>query len=94
MVRSLASMFAGAQIRMRGTPRLRAASLFIDRVPAGLPLPTPGVASRIAMTLCPIALAVGCRRCAIVAHCPVKTVIGDFDKKAPAKPAVAKPKKT
>lgn len=33
------------------------------------------------MTLCPIALAIGCRRCAIVRVCPVKTIIGDY--KAP-----------
>lgn len=46
------------------------------------------------MTLCPIALAVGCRRCAIVSFCPVKTVIGDFAKNAPVKPAVAKTKKS
>ena len=32
------------------------------------------------MTLCPIALAVGCKKCAIVAICPVKGVIGDYGK--------------
>ena len=30
------------------------------------------------MTLCPIALAVGCRKCPIFAVCPVKGVIGDM----------------
>lgn len=30
------------------------------------------------MVLCPIALAVGCRKCPIVAHCPVKKIIGDY----------------
>ncbi len=30
------------------------------------------------MTLCPIALATGCRKCAIVSVCPLKTVIGDY----------------
>lgn len=30
------------------------------------------------MTLCPIALAIGCRKCAIVSVCPVKSVIGDY----------------
>jgi hypothetical protein len=45
------------------------------------------------MTLCPIAIAVGCSRCAIVSVCPVKTVIGDFAKTRPAKPADAKTKK-
>ena len=29
------------------------------------------------MTLCPIALAVGCRRCPAFTVCPLKTVIGD-----------------
>jgi len=30
------------------------------------------------MTLCPIALAVGCRKCAVFPVCPLKGVIGDF----------------
>ncbi len=29
------------------------------------------------MTLCPIALAVGCRRCPAFPVCPLKSVIGD-----------------
>lgn len=29
------------------------------------------------MTLCPIAVAVGCKKCPIFAICPVKGVIGD-----------------
>ena len=39
------------------------------------------------MTLCPVALAVGCRKCPIFAVCPVKGVIGDYKKEddAPAK---------
>ena len=45
------------------------------------------------MTLCPVAIAVGCRRCPIVSVCPVKTVIGDFVKPGPAKPAEVKTKK-
>ena len=32
------------------------------------------------MTLCPIALAVGCKKCALFAVCPLKTVIGDYKK--------------
>jgi hypothetical protein len=32
------------------------------------------------MTLCPIALAVGCRKCAILNACPLKSVIGDYRK--------------
>jgi hypothetical protein len=37
------------------------------------------------MILCPIALAVGCKKCPAFAVCPVKTVIGDYrpDEKAP-----------
>jgi hypothetical protein len=30
------------------------------------------------MTLCPIALAVGCKKCPVFAICPVKGVIGDY----------------
>jgi hypothetical protein len=32
------------------------------------------------MVLCPIALAVGCRKCPIFAFCPVKGIIGDYKK--------------
>jgi hypothetical protein len=32
------------------------------------------------MTLCPIALAVGCKKCPVFAVCPVKGVIGDYRK--------------
>ena len=41
------------------------------------------------MTLCPIAIAVGCRKCPIFAGCPVKGIIGDYKKEdeTPAKPA-------
>jgi hypothetical protein len=39
------------------------------------------------MTLCPVALAVGCRKCPIFAVCPVKGIIGDYKKEddVPAK---------
>ena len=30
------------------------------------------------MTLCPIAIAVTCRKCAVVSFCPVKEIIGDY----------------
>ena len=30
------------------------------------------------MIVCPVALAVGCKKCPIVRVCPVKTVIGDY----------------
>jgi hypothetical protein len=30
------------------------------------------------MTLCPVALAVGCKKCPVFKVCPAKTVIGDY----------------
>lgn len=45
------------------------------------------------MTLCPIALAITCRRCPIVKVCPVKTVIGDYVEPSRAKPPAGKAKK-
>jgi hypothetical protein len=41
------------------------------------------------MTLCPIAMAVGCRKCPIFAVCPVKGVIGDYRKEDDAPPKAA-----
>jgi len=32
------------------------------------------------MTLCPIAMAVGCQKCPAFSMCPLKTVIGDYKK--------------
>lgn len=32
------------------------------------------------MTLCPVALAAGCRKCPVVSACPLKGVIGDYRK--------------
>lgn len=32
------------------------------------------------MTLCPIAIAVGCKKCPAFTVCPVKSVIGDYRK--------------
>jgi len=32
------------------------------------------------MTLCPVALAVGCKKCPAFSFCPLKGVIGDFKK--------------
>ena len=34
------------------------------------------------MTLCPIALVVGCKKCPAVTVCPLKSVIGDYGKQA------------
>lgn len=50
------------------------------------------------MTLCPVALAVGCKRCPVFAICPAKSLIGDQrsvpDKKTTAKSrAAGKPKR-
>ena len=43
------------------------------------------------MTLCPIAIAVGCKKCPAFNVCPVKGVIGDYKKPAGAtKPPAAK----
>lgn len=44
------------------------------------------------MTLCPIALAVGCKKCPAFSFCPLKTVIGDHKKEAPM-PAEQQPNK-
>lgn len=30
------------------------------------------------MTICPVALAVGCKKCPVFSICPVKSVIGDY----------------
>ena len=38
------------------------------------------------MTLCPIALAVGCKKCPIFSFCPVKTIIGDQKQEEPSAP--------
>lgn len=35
------------------------------------------------MTLCPIAIAVGCRKCPAFTICPLKTVIGDWHPEKP-----------
>ncbi len=32
------------------------------------------------MTLCPIAMAVGCKKCPAFSVCPLKSVIGDYKK--------------
>lgn len=38
------------------------------------------------MTLCPIALAVGCRKCPAFAVCPLKGVVGDYKPPEPTQP--------
>ena len=32
------------------------------------------------MTLCPIALIIGCRKCLILSICPLKNLLGDYKK--------------
>ena len=36
------------------------------------------------MTLCPVAFAVGCKKCALFGPCPLKSVIGDYKKEEDA----------
>ena len=38
----------------------------------------------IDMTICPIAIVAGCKKCPAFALCPLKTVIGDYKKPADA----------
>ncbi|MCJ0763238.1 hypothetical protein [Variovorax terrae] len=45
------------------------------------------------MTLCPIAMAVGCSKCPAFSVCPLKTVIGDQPKAKDAPPKAAQTKK-
>jgi hypothetical protein len=40
------------------------------------------------MTLCPIAIAVGCKKCPAFSVCPLKGSLGDFKKEEEAKPTV------
>ena len=44
------------------------------------------------MTVCPIAIVAGCKKCPAYSVCPLKTVLGDAPKPATPKPD-AKPKK-
>jgi hypothetical protein len=48
------------------------------------------------MVICPVAIAVGCRKCPIFKVCPVKGVIGDYKKpdESPAKSADPDPAPT
>ncbi len=42
------------------------------------------------MTLCPIAVVVGCQKCPAFKVCPVKDVIGDMPKPGAGKPEAKK----
>lgn len=47
------------------------------------------------MTICPIAIVAGCKKCPAFSICPVKSLLGDVpkagDSKAPAAKTAAKP---
>lgn len=47
------------------------------------------------MTVCPIAVVAGCRKCPVYSVCPLKTVLGDAAKQPPpdAKPETRSPAK-
>ncbi len=44
------------------------------------------------MTLCPIAIVAGCKKCPVFSVCPLKTVIGDVPKAADRKAPEVKKK--
>ena len=46
------------------------------------------------MTLCPIAVVAGCKKCPAFSICPLKTVLGDADKASESKPKSKKPSKS
>ena len=47
------------------------------------------------MVLCPVAIAVGCKKCPVFGICPVKSVIGDYKPgEKDAKRASARSKKS
>lgn len=51
------------------------------------------------MVICPVAIAVGCKKCPIFKVCPAKSIIGDQkagdnEGKSESKPAEIKPKKS
>lgn len=79
-------MFGAAQKPGRHSPKLELRS----QINFVLGLSTTEVP---VMKLCPIAIAITCRRCPIVKVCPVKSVIGDYVEPSPAKPASSKTKK-
>ena len=57
------------------------------------PADTKSAPRRHRMTVCPIAIAVGCRKCPIFAVCPVKSVIGDYKKEPAGKEPDATPQR-
>jgi len=45
------------------------------------------------VVVCPVAIAVGCKKCPVVSVCPLKGSLGDFKKDEPAPPPVPVAKK-
>ncbi len=45
------------------------------------------------MTVCPIAIVAGCKKCPAFSVCPLKTVLGDQPAKGEDKPSAADSKK-
>ena len=52
--------------------------------PVSTTIPMVALDEENTMTLCPIALVSGCKSCLAVSMCPLKTVIGDYQKPAEA----------
>jgi len=46
------------------------------------------------MVLCPVAIAVGCKKCPIFGICPAKSIIGDYKPDADATQPLPKSSKT
>ena len=46
------------------------------------------------MTVCPVAIAVGCQKCAVFKICPAKSIIGDYKKDEAGKSASPGKKKS
>ena len=46
------------------------------------------------MVICPVAIAVGCRKCPVFKVCPVKSVIGDYKPDLDSTQPLPDPKKT
>ena len=45
------------------------------------------------MVLCPVAIAVGCKKCPVFGICPVKSIIGDYKPDEKDSRPAASPKK-
>jgi hypothetical protein len=57
--------------------------------PIGRKLGAPNTRSRI-MVICPVAIAVGCKKCPAFSVCPLKTTLGDYKAPPPATKPPAK----